>query len=111
MFLLSENARMIFYPKPTNLNKGFNSLTAIVQTELRDFEFDSKTYFLFCNTKRDRIKVLYLDGSNLAIWSKRLDATLMFKYGEKAIIFDQNSFDDFLRKMCFRKHRGLRKLI
>lgn len=111
MFFLSENARMIFYPKPTNLNKGFNSLTAIVQTELSDIEFNSKTYFLFCNRKRDRIKVLYMDGNNLAIWSKRLNGTLMFQYGDKATIFNQNGFDVFLRKMCFRKHRGLGKII
>lgn len=111
MFLFLEDAKMIFYSKPTNLNKGFDALTAIVQTELRDFEFNSRTYFLFCNRKRDRIKVLYMHEGNLAIWSRRLNGTLIFKYEDKPRIFDHNSFDDFLRKMCFRNQRVIEKII
>lgn len=106
MFFLQSNAQIHFYCSPVNLHKGFDRLTAIVQNEL-DVEFNSHTYFLFCNAKKDRVKILYLDGSNLAIWCKRLDGTLTFKYSGETIVFDLKSFLIFLEKITFRRRRRL----
>jgi hypothetical protein len=110
MFVFQEDAKMFFYSQPTNLHKGFDRLTAFVQNELA-IEFNCKTYFLFCNRKRDRIKVLYLDGNNLAIWCKRISGTLVFKYTDTTIVFEQKSFSEFLNKTCSKSYRGLSKIV
>lgn len=99
-----NNSRVVFRTKPTRLNKGFDQLLAIVHSELR-LELDSNTYFLFCNKKKDRVKILYLDGDNLAIWAKRIGCTLVFKYEKDVVVFDQNEFTDFLKRKAKRLHR------
>jgi hypothetical protein len=110
MFSIQKNAKVVLYSKPVNLIKGPNALAAIVQNELK-MEIDLNTYFLFCNFKRDRFKILYLDGTNLAIWFKRLDGTLSFKFSGKTIIYDSNKFVDFISNIRTNKSRFLSKII
>ena len=93
---------MLFYNKPVNLHKGFNLLTAIIENEMA-LELVPDLYVLFCNKKRDIIKVIYHDGENLAFWCKRIGCTLTFKYPGEIIIFDQKGFAEFLKKRCFRR--------
>ena len=102
MLFFKDNAKMIFYTKPVNLHKGFDRLTAIVQNEL-GLELVPDLYVLFCNRKRDIIKVLYHDGENLAFWCKRIGCTLTFKYEDAVITFDEKGFVDFLNKRCSRR--------
>jgi hypothetical protein len=101
MLFFKDNASIIFYTKPVNLHKGFELLASIAQNEL-GLRLVPDLYVLFCNRKRDIIKVLYRDGENLACWSKRIGCTLTFKYDEAMITFDQKGFADFLKKRCFR---------
>lgn len=101
MFYLTKQAKVFLYNKPVNLHKGFDSLAHIVRTEL-GFDLAPDIYVLFCNLRRDRIKVLYLDKSNLALMSMRFGQTLDFKYNE-IIQFDRNSFEKFLNKTISRR--------
>lgn len=108
MFIFQTDAKMFFFSQPINLHKGFDRLTAIVENQLT-IEFNSKTYFLFCNRKKDRIKILYLDGDNLAIWCKRISGTLTFKYSDTVIVFDEKCFTEFLNKTRSRAYRGINR--
>lgn len=108
MFLVQDDAKIIFYSKPINLIKGIDGLTGIVQSEL-GIEPDSKTYFLFTNVKKNRFKILYKDGANLAIWFKRFEGTLKFRYSGEIIFFDKSSFLDFLSKTVSRSYRRVEK--
>jgi transposase len=73
MILLSAVVRIFLCTRPTDMRKGFDGLTGLVQ---ECFDQDPLTghLFLFVNRRRDRIKILYFDRDGLAIWYKRLEA-------------------------------------
>lgn len=102
MFSIRKNAKVVFSSKPTSLLKGINCLHALVVSDLK-MEIDLNTYFLFTNFKRNWIKILYLDGTNLAVWVKRLDGTLKFKFSNEIIIFDGNEVFAFLGKITSKR--------
>jgi transposase len=64
-------ARIYLYNLPVDMRRSFDGLLAIVQAE---FEQDvlQGDLFLFINTRRDRIKILWWDDDGLAIFMKRL---------------------------------------
>ena len=70
---LPAAVRVFLCTRPTDLRKGFDGLTGLVQ---ECFGQDPLTghLFLFLNRRRDRIKVLYFDRDGLAIWYKRLES-------------------------------------
>ena len=73
MIMLPSAVRIFLCTRPTDMRKGFDGLTGLVQ---ECFDQDPLTghLFLFINRRRDRIKILYFDRDGLAIWYKRLEA-------------------------------------
>jgi transposase len=73
MIMLPSAVRIFLCTRPTDMRKGFDGLTGLVQ---ECFAQDPLTghLFLFVNRRRDRIKILYFDRDGLAIWYKRLEA-------------------------------------
>lgn len=109
MFFIPENAEIIFYSKPISQLKGIDGLSSVVQNEMGMEPF-SGCYFLFCNSKRDRFKVLYKDGDNLAIWFRRFKGTLGFTYTNRIVILNKQSFFAFLEKTSSRHHYTLKNI-
>ena len=109
MFFVPDNAKIIFYSKPVSQLKGIDGLSSVIQNEM-DMEPDSGLYFLFCNSKRDRFKVLYKDGENLAIWFKRFKGTLGFTYTNQIVVFDKKDFFAFLEKTSSKHHYTLKNI-
>lgn len=103
MFTLNNEAKIFFYNKPVSLHKGFDSLSAIAKEDL-GINFSPNTYVLFCNLRKDRIKILFFQESNVAIFSMRFPRTLNFKYGE-FIIFTPESFEKFSKNFYSRAPR------
>jgi transposase len=56
----------------TDLRKGFDGLYGIVRDRL-GLEVRSGHLFLFANARRNRLKILYWDGSGLWSCAKRLE--------------------------------------
>ena len=69
---LSAAVRVFLCTRPTDMRKGFDGLSGLVQ-ECFGQDLLTGHLFLFLNRRRDRIKILYFDRDGLAIWYKRLE--------------------------------------
>jgi len=72
MLSLSPATRIYLVAGVTDMRKSFNGLTAIVSEALGKDPL-SGHLFVFCNRRRDRLKVLYWDCSGLWVCAKRLE--------------------------------------
>lgn len=57
---------------PCDMRKSFNGLFALAVNHLGEDPLKG-ALFVFANKKRDRLKILYFDGSGLWVWAKRLE--------------------------------------
>lgn len=57
---------------PIDFRKGINGLAILVEQLLMQNPF-SEQLFVFCNRRRDRIKILYWERSGFCLWQKRLE--------------------------------------
>jgi transposase len=67
---LSAAVRVFLCTRPTDMRKGFDGLSGLVQ-ECFSQDLLTGHLFLFLNRRRDRIKLLYFDRDGLAIWYKK----------------------------------------
>jgi transposase len=72
MFGLGAATRIYVAIGPTDMRKGFEGLFGLVKERLGLSPL-SGHLFLFANARRNRLKVLYWDGTGLWICSKRLE--------------------------------------
>ena len=82
MLSLSPATRVFLAVAPIDGRKGFNGLTALVKESLAQ-EPTSGFLFVFHNRARNRLKVLFWDGSGLILCTKRLErGTFALPVGE-----------------------------
>jgi transposase len=55
-----------------DFRKGMTGLAVLVEEALRHDPF-SEQLFVFCNRRRDSIKILYWERSGFCLWQKRLE--------------------------------------
>lgn len=60
-------------PGPTDLRKGIDGYSALISSVMNLDPFE-KNLYLFCNRARDKIKILYWDGSGFWLFYKRLES-------------------------------------
>lgn len=72
MLTLSRSTKIYVVAGVTDMRRSFNGLSAIVMSEL-ELDLLSGHLFVFSNRRRDRLKVLYFDGSGLWVCAKRLE--------------------------------------
>lgn len=65
-------SEVLLHRKPVDFRKSINGLTAIVEQEMGSDVFSGQV-FVFCNKKRDKLKVIYWDKTGFALWYKRLE--------------------------------------
>ncbi|WP_417762143.1 IS66 family insertion sequence element accessory protein TnpB [Shewanella sp.] len=72
MKMFVEPSDIYLYLDNDDFRKSINGLIVVVeqQMELNSFR---ETLFVFCNKKRDKLKVLYWDKIGFALWYKRLE--------------------------------------
>jgi transposase len=72
MLSCSSGTRVFVATAPVDLRAGFNALFALTQTVLQQDPL-SGHWFVFTNQARNRVKVLFWDGSGLWVCAKRLE--------------------------------------
>jgi len=72
MFGLGPATKVYLALGATDMRKGFDGLYGLVRDRLW-CEPTSGRLFLFCNARRNRLKILYWDATGLWICAKRLE--------------------------------------
>ena len=72
MLNVSGATRVLVATTPVDLRGSFNRLYSLVVEQLKDDPL-SGHLFVFTNRRRNRLKVLYWDGSGLWVCAKRLE--------------------------------------
>ena len=72
MFNFATTQRIYLAVEPVDMRKQFNGLWALASEKLREDPFKG-SLFVFTNKDRDRLKILYWDGSGGWGLAKRLE--------------------------------------
>lgn len=72
MFGLPTPNRVYLAMEPADMRKQYGGLWSLAETKLRENPFGG-ALFVFTNRSRDRVKMLYWDGSGAWVFSKRLE--------------------------------------
>lgn len=91
MLSLTGNARIFLCKKPIDMRKGFEGLSAVVESYFSQ-EVTSGGYFVFLNRGRDKMKLLYWDGDGLVIWYKRLEKGSFANLQKEGDLIDRREF-------------------
>ena len=110
MFL--ENAsefRIYIRPGHTDMRKSIHTLSVIVQDHMK-LEVLGKSLFVFCNKRRNILKILYWDWNGFCLWIKHL-AKDKFPWSEKELTGEEISPDEMEWLLSgidfFHKHESL----
>ena len=74
MKMFVEPADIYLYMDIVDFRKSINGLIVVVEQDMNLNPFRD-ALFVFCNKKRDKVKILYWDKTGFALWDKRLGAT------------------------------------
>ena len=72
MLTFGGSVRIFVCVEPTDMRRGFDRLAATAH-QVTEQDPLSGYLFIFINRRRDRVKILYWDGSGLWVVAKRLE--------------------------------------
>ena len=72
MLNIAATQRIYLAVEPVDMRKQFNGLWALAAEKLREDPF-AGSWFVFTNKDRDRLKILFWDGSGVWVLAKRLE--------------------------------------
>ena len=79
--MLPDMEAVYLHREPVDFRKSINGLSLIVEQQMQLSPF-AQALFVFCNKRRDKLKVLYWDKTGFALWYKRLEKE-KFKWPRK----------------------------
>lgn len=98
-----EQATIYLHREPVDFRKSINGLSVIVEESMKVSPFDPGI-FVFCNRRRDKLKVLYWDKTGFALWYKRLEKDKFkwpLQHGDSTIKVTNEQWDWLLRGLDF----------
>jgi transposase len=72
MIVPAEHTRVYLAAGATDMRKQIDALAALVQDVLEQDPF-SNCLFVFCNRRRDKLKILYWQHNGFWLWYRRLE--------------------------------------
>jgi transposase len=72
MLSFPSSVRIHLCVEPVDMRMSFNGLSAVVRNRLKS-DPSSGSLYVFTNRQRNRLKILFWDGSGLWVLSKRLE--------------------------------------
>lgn len=72
MFNLNDSMRYWLWSEPTDMRKGFHTLSGIVRDRMSRNPLDGDVY-VFINRHRDRMKLLHWEPGGMVLYSKVLE--------------------------------------
>jgi transposase len=103
MMRWDQHSEIYLHRDPVDFRKSINGLSVIVEESMRLSPFDPGL-FVFCNRRRDKLKVLYWDKTGFALWYKRLEKD-KFKWPKKVsdqvMVVTHEQWDWLLRGLNF----------
>jgi len=123
MFGLGPATKVYLALGATDMRKGFNGLYGLVRDRLM-CEPTSGHLFLFCNARRNRLKILYWDSTGLWICAKRLErgrfswptvsseveTKVLLSHEELALLVGGIDLSRTRRKEWYRRKEAAKKL-
>jgi transposase len=103
-------SRIFIKPGRTDFRKAINGLSGIIENQMRQDPL-SGCYFVFCNKRKDRMKILYWDQNGFCLWYKRLekDKFIWPMTEEDAQELSAEEFSWMLRGLDYRRaHKRLK---
>ncbi len=74
-------SEVYLHREAVDFRKSINGLSLIVEQGMGFSIFD-QALFVFCNKRRDKLKIIYWDGNGFCLWYKRLEEE-KFKWPRK----------------------------
>ena len=72
MWRLPDSIPIFLYSHPADLRRGFDGLCALAEGAMGKNPMQGGLY-LFCNRRRDQVKILFWERDGLCIYHKRLE--------------------------------------
>ena len=72
MLTIPESVRIYLATAPTDMRKGFDGLSALIENEWREDVY-SGHLFVFVSRRGDRVKILTWQRGGFVLWYKRLE--------------------------------------
>ena len=113
MLTIPAATAIYLHTRPTDMRKGIDGLSGIVRGEFGGDPLDG-SWYLFVNRRRDRLKMLYWDGSGFWVFYKLLergtfevppsgDGRLMIDATQLAMLLGGVSLVDVKRRQRYRR--------
>jgi len=103
MIQWNESEAVYLHRDPVDFRKSINGLSVIVDEAMGLSPFDAGL-FVFCNRRRDKLKVLYWDRTGFALWYKRLEKDKFkwpVKHGDTVLTLTHEQWGWLLRGLNF----------
>jgi len=109
---LPVNTRVYLAVGSTDMRKAINGLSILVEDRMQLDPF-SGSLFVFCNRRKNMIKILYWDRNGFCLWHKRLEKHVFTwpDSREEVIRIDPRQLDWLLEGLdigLFSSHQALR---
>lgn len=113
MLTLSSDLQFHLYTAPTDMRKGFNGLSSLVNTNLSSDPTNGSVY-IFINKPRNKIKLLHWQSGGFVLYYKRLErgtfelpnydnlvGSLEVNYSQMVMILDGLSIKNIRKRKRF----------